>query len=416
MDFRICRLALATMTVAQAVYGQAALAQPVTYDAAIAAAREEQPLVTAGELRVAGAQRAAEAADELPDPQVITGITNIPVNGPVAFELDPQLPTQIVVGLEQNIPNLAKRHARRALAEAQTGVLSAMLDHTRHHAAIGAGEAWVSLWFAQERAALARRGIAELQIWVAPARQPVASGTARPAQTLAIRRALVELRDVLSEIEAQQRAAQAQLARYITIADPTATGTAPSLALDSTRLRATLPHNPEVETASARQRQALAAVEVAEADKRPDFGVDVRYGRRDGHFGDAVSVMGSITLPIFAGRRQQPRIDAAELEAAAALAERDDALRLLQADFEADLALWRSTVERWQRARDELLPLAQQRKDLEIASYAAGRANLIDVIAANTALIELELEILEREAAAVLAATRLRLTYVEHGR
>jgi outer membrane protein TolC len=52
--------------------------------------------------------------------------------------------------------------------------------------------------------------------------------------------------------------------------------------------------------------------------------------------------------------------------------------------------------------------------DLEMASYEAGRATLLDVIAARTALIELELEILERESAAALAATTLRLTYVEH--
>ena len=124
--------------------------------------------------------------------------------------------------------------------------------------------------------------------------------------------------------------------------------------------------------------------------------------------------MGSITLPLFVGRRQQPRIDAAVAEAAAARSERDDQLRALEAQFASDLARWRSAVTQWERAREELLPLARQRVDLETASYEAGRAGLLDVIAARTALIETELEIVEREAAAVLAATRLQLTYVEH--
>src|SRR3546814_6430391 len=48
-------------------------------------------------------------------------------------------------------------------------------------------------------------------------------------------------------------------------------------------------------------------------------------GRRNPDFGNVVSVMGSVTLPIFAGRRQEPRIAAAEAQAAAALAERADA-------------------------------------------------------------------------------------------
>ena len=70
-------------------------------------------------------------------------------------------------------------------------------------------------------------------------------------------------------------------------------------------------------------------------------------------------------------------------------------------------------MRQWRRARDELLPLARDRVDLETASFAAGRADLVDVIAAKSALALLELEILEREQAAVQAAVELQLTYGE---
>ena len=123
--------------------------------------------------------------------------------------------------------------------------------------------------------------------------------------------------------------------------------------------------------------------------------------------------MGSITLPIFAGRRQNPRIAAAEPEAIAAQAIQLDRLRELQAQFEADLAAWRSAYRQWQRATEELLPLAQSRADLERASFAANRAELLDVIEAIKALALLQIEILEREEATVEAATTLRLTYTE---
>ncbi|MGB3740337.1 MAG: TolC family protein, partial [Pontixanthobacter sp.] len=149
------------------------------------------------------------------------------------------------------------------------------------------------------------------------------------------------------------------------------------------------------------------------AGKRPDFGVSVTYGRRNPDFGDTVSVMGSITLPIFTDRRQNPRIAAAESEATAISAEREDRRRALIAEFEADLAKWRSAVRQWERARAQLLPLARNRADLEIASFAAGRADLVDVIAAKSALALLELEILDREQNAVGAAVTLRLTYGE---
>src|SRR3546814_6384736 len=105
-----------------------------------------------------------------------------------------------------------------------------------------------------------------------------------------------------------------------------------------------LQSNPGYILADRADQRARAAIDLARTDKRPDFGVNVSLGRRNPDFGNVVSVMGSVTLPIFAGRRQEPRIAAAEAQAAAALAERADALRELEAQFEADLAAWRSAA------------------------------------------------------------------------
>lgn len=409
MNWRIVWVPFLALLVAQAAH-----AQTVSFDEAIEIARSEPPIVAARALQVDARERRAQAAAQLPDPRFSAGLVNLPVTGPVAFEPDRQLPTQLALGIQQDIPNLAKRHADRSIADAETGIARAALAHARHDAVIGAGEAWVALWYAQQRMALTRDGLGQLRDFVAPARSAVASGSARPAQSLEIRRALVAMEDVLTVIEAEQEIAQAALARYVPEQSAQAIGPAPAMQVDVEQLRATLAHNPQIALADARSRRAEALVDRAQADRRPDFGVSVNYGRRDDQFGDAVSVLGSVTLPLFTGQRQQPRIDAAGTEAAAVQAERDDQLRALEAQFLTDLARWRSAVTQWERAQGELLPLARQRADLETASYEAGRSGLLDVIAARTALIEIELEILEREAAVVHAATRLRLTYVEH--
>jgi cobalt-zinc-cadmium efflux system outer membrane protein len=67
--------------------------------------------------------------------------------------------------------------------------------------------------------------------------------------------------------------------------------------------------------------------------------------------------------------------------------------------------------EQWVRARDTLLPLARQEAELETASYAAGRAGLLDVIEAEASLARTELDTLDREAALVRDEARLALTY-----
>lgn len=408
MYWRICGLSLAAMIAAQA-----AQAQPVGYEEALQAARAEQPLLEAGALRVEGRRDAAEAADELPDPRVRAGIMNLPVSGPAAFDPGRQLPTQMAVGIEQEFPNLARRRARFGVAGAEIRLAEARLNLTERTLLADAGLAWVSLHFAQRRFDRARDALADLRQLVPVANSAVAAGSARPAESLAIRRELLGIEDAITAIEADRETAQARLSRYIAADGPVAQGPSPSADVDARRLRFELDTNPELLLADAAHERAEAGIRLARSEKRPDFGVSVTYGRRDPDFGDVVSVMGSITLPIFTDRRQNPRIAAAEADAAAALAERDDRLRVITAQFEADLAAWRSASRQWERARDQLLPLARDRAQLETASFAAGRAELIDVIVAKSALALLELEILEREQAAVEAASMLRLTYGE---
>lgn len=396
------------------IWAPAAVAQPVSYDEALRAAVREQPAVQAREAELRAREQTASAAGQLPDPKLTAGLTNLPVTGSDALDPTAEMMTMLQVGVEQDIPNLAKRHARVGAAEADIRYAHAEVAHAEHMVQLAAGQAWISLAYAQQRLALATLTQNELRELVPLSRGAVAAGSARPAESLEIRRALLDIDDARTAIEAEREAAQARLARYVPVQDPVAEGAMPSADADPERLRATLELNPEIVLADVAVNQAEAATRVAEAEKRPDFGVSVSYGKRAPRFGDMASVMGSITLPLWAGHRQEPRIRAAEAETTAAEAEREDKLRELEVQFEADLAAWRSAAEQWRRARDELLPLARERAKLEMASYAAGRAELTDLVAAKSALALLQLDILKREQSTVEAAAKLNLTYREH--
>ncbi len=161
----------------------------------------------------------------------------------------------------------------------------------------------------------------------------------------------------------------------------------------------------------ARARQSEAGIGVARADKRPDWSFDLSYQRRYPRYGDMVSVGITVDLPLFPRRRQDPLIAASTATAGAARADQEDLRRALVADLEAGLADHAMHHEQWLRARDELLPLARQRAELEIASYSAGRATLIDVIAAQTLFADAALLALDREALVARDGARLVLTY-----
>ena len=405
---RICWTALPVLL----AIAPASHAQSVGYEETLEAAISGQPQVRTSELRLDARREIAEAADELPDPQLRGGICNLPVTGPDI--LDPTMMTMVEIGIEQDFPNLAERRARAGIASADIDFASAQLAHARHMARLGAGRAWISLAYAQRADLVVGEALDEIERLVPLARSSVAAGTARPGESLEIRRAVLEVEDARTRVAAEREAAQARLARFIGAENAVASGEIPPVDIQAERLRATLEYNPEIILAAAQVRQAEAAIDLARSDLRPDFSVGVSYGVRKRQYGDLFSVMGTVTLPLFSKKRQEPRIAAARSEAAAAREAQLDELRALEAQFEADLAAWRSAYRQWQRATEELLPLAESRAELERASFAAGRAELLDVIEAIKALALLRIDILEREEATVEAAANLRLTYREH--
>jgi cobalt-zinc-cadmium efflux system outer membrane protein len=158
-------------------------------------------------------------------------------------------------------------------------------------------------------------------------------------------------------------------------------------------------------------RQADADVALARAGKRPDWGWELAYQHRDPMWGDMVSLGATVSLPVFAGKRQDSMIAAKTQTASRVRIEREAARRTLSAQLEADLADHRMHHDRLMRAQSTLVPLAERKADLETASYAAGNAGLADVLQAQLALAEAQVDALSREADVVRDAVRIDLTY-----
>src|SRR3546814_1005604 len=86
----------------------------------------------------------------------------------------------------------------------------------------------------------------------------VASGAARPAQTLDVRQAIAALEDKRSETAADSARARSTLARWTGDANPEVTGTLPDFAINPTALREAVGQHPDLNAAIARTRQAEA--------------------------------------------------------------------------------------------------------------------------------------------------------------
>jgi cobalt-zinc-cadmium efflux system outer membrane protein len=386
-------------------------AAPLTFDAALQCARADAPSLKAKTLGADAARSSRGAAGALPDPTLAVGIDSFPISGPLAFEPGRDDFTWGRVGVSQEIPNLAKRHAAQARADTDIAAADAGAAVEARTVEVNTALAWINLAYAEKRLAALDDVLGRLQQIVRTSSGSVASGSARPAQTLAGQQAIAAMQDRRSEIESALVRARAILTRWTGDPNPEIAGAIPDFPVDAATLRATLDRHPTLLMADAQTAQADADTRVATADRRPDFGVNVAYQHRDPRFGDYMSAGVTIGLPMFTRHRQDSQISAREADAARARAEQEGVRRALVSELDSDIADHVMHHDQWMRARDTLQPLAEQRVKLETASYAAGRANLADIADAHAALADAVLTTLDREALVAADGARLVLTY-----
>ena len=410
---RICRkiAPLGLAVVAMLAWVSPAKAEPLTFDGALARARAKAPSIEAERLGIDASRAARRGTGGLPDPKLFVGVDSFPISGPLAFKPSRDDFTWVRVGISQDIPNLSKRQAQRTRANAEIAVAEAEWVREGRTVEIETAVAWITLAYAQKRLAAVDAARAGLNGLVHLTPSAVASGNARPAQTLAGKQALAQLDDRRDELAAAVERARADLRRWTGDETPNVAGPVPDFVVDGGALRAAIDANPLLAPASARIARAGIDVRLAEAERRPDFGVEAYYQHRDPRFGDYVSAGVTIGLPFFTRGRQTAVIAGRQAEVMKVNAERDAARRALATSLEAGLADHTMHHDQWIRSRRTLEPLARDRVDLETASYGAGRASLVDVVDARIALVEAMLLTLDREALVEIDGARLTLTY-----
>lgn len=386
-------------------------AGPLSYSQTLTRALASAPGLEAANLQAQAARAAAPAAGALPDPKLNFAVEGFPVSGPHAGRPSQDDFSDVRVGIAQDVPNAGRRRAAIAGARAEISQADAERSAELRKVKVGAALAWIDLAYAQRRLAALDEVLKALApLWDA---QPsaVAAGRARPGQALAPVQMRASFEDQRSELAAALSRARAELTRWTGEPTPAAMGDPPHYSIDEGGLHAALDQHPTILASRSTVQRAEAEVDAARAAKRPDWSWEVAYQRRDPMFGDMVMAGVTVSLPIFAGRRQEPLIAARRAEASKAVAEREDARRMLTAQLDGDLADHVMHHEQWQRTLSTVLPAAQQRADLETQSYAAGRATLTDVLDAMTALAEAKLTALEREAMVMRDGARIVLTY-----
>jgi outer membrane protein, heavy metal efflux system len=389
-----------------------AAAEPLTFDAALELATRSSPDIAAQTASVEAAQSASIAAGRLPDPKLTFGVENLPVTGEDRGSLTRDFMTMRKVGLMQDVPNGGKRESRataaaadteRARAERRVRILTVRRDTAL---------AWLARYYLERRGALFDELDRENQLFAQSVQAQFAGGRGMPADVVAPKQEAAEIADRRDELASEIAKAKATLRRWTGAAgDEPLAGDPPALALDTEHLRGHIHEHPELAVFVPMTEMAQAEVHEAEAARRPDWGVELSYGRRGSAFSDMVSLQFTLDLPLFARTRQDPQIAAKRQELNRVESQRDAMLRDHTEELDAELAEYEMTARQLARLREAHLPLARQKVAYQFASYRAGKADLTAVLNARRELIDERLKDIELDGKRAATVAKLYFFY-----
>ncbi|MBX3624158.1 MAG: TolC family protein [Rhizobacter sp.] len=383
---------------------------PLSLPQALSLAEQHAPMLKARQASAEGALHSRMAAGQLPDPKLAVGVENYPISGMDRFSWNRESMTMRRVGVMQEVPNAARRAAQREGAQARVERERALLESERLAVRREASLAWLAQHYAERKLKAFAVFEHENRLLRDTLAARIAGGKAMPAEALMARQEALALADRRDELQAIVEQARAGLERWTGAASEETEATPPTLAVDGATLLPRLERHAELLASTPMLAMARAEVAEAQASRRGDWGWELAYGNRNRAYGDLLSFQLTFDLPVSPSTRQEPQVIARQKELSRLEAERDEALKRLGADVQAQLAELRRLERAVERQKTAALPLAAERVQLTLASYEAGRADLASVLVARKDAAEAQFRALDLEAQ--LMSQRARLAHL----
>ncbi len=397
-----------------AAFGLPGAAAGLTFDDALSLAQQHAPSLRAEASRLQAARSEAVAAGELPDPKLLLGLQNLPIEGAERWSLDEDGMTMRMVGLMQEVPNRDKRKARSDVAQASVERAAASREVETLRVRLATAQAWIATHAVERKIRLFDQLFEENRLLAEAIRARIAGGRGQLTDSVAAKQQAALLADRQDELEQQRRQARAALVRWVgSDGNQPLLGEPPRWAIAPEQLAQRVGQHPQLTAYAPLTQVAQARIREATAEKQVDWSWEVSYLKRGREYGDMVNLQFSFDLPVFQRSRQNPRIAARYAELEQLEAEREAMTREFVEQLDVELA----ELDRLQRALERnaevLLPLGEEKVELAMAGYRAGTSELEAVLTARNELIETRLEHIDLQGLVAIAAARLHLAYGE---
>ncbi|MCV9877976.1 TolC family protein [Brenneria izbisi] len=388
----------------------ASFAADLDLDQALLAAERYSAELSANQHQINALQNMADSATQLPDPQLRFGIENLPLGGSNGSRLTREEMTMQRIGVMQTYVSSSKRESKAQTFRVEAASLRSNSESLRARLQRETAQAWLELALSQKSLQELKLLVAESQRQIVLQKASVAAGS-EASSVLDARLTLTAMQDRLADAERDVRIARARITRLTGLSDVNVRGELPRferLPASQEELKNNLHQHPEMQQAQHEAELAKARSAQSAVAAIPDVGVEVYYAKRGNDYDDMAGVMVTVDLPLFKSKRQDKdyAADVARTQEA-----RDNVLlaaREHQVQLDTLIAQYQAAQSRWQRQKQDVLPLQQQRSKLIQAQYQSGSSDLAAVLEARRALLESNIAAQDaaREMAQIWAAIR----------
>jgi hypothetical protein len=308
----------------------------------------------------------AVAARQLPDPVLKVGVDNLPVSGSDRYSLTSDFMTMRRVGVMQEFTRADKRELRASRFEREAEKTLAEKEMTAAAIERDTALAWLDRYYAEAMAAVIAEQGAQARLEMLAAEGAYRAGRGSQADLFVARSALVMFDDRASEFQRRIRNATTMLARWIGAAADMPLAGQPvteSIRLDPAMLDTQLAHHPHIAVLTKQEEIAQNDAQLAQANKKSDWSVEVAYQQRGPAYSNMISVGVSIPLQWDQKKRQDRELSAKLAVVEQARAERDETMREQLAEVRTMINEWENDRAAAYRGNAHFLPRRQGKPD-----------------------------------------------------
>lgn len=362
-------------------------------------ALRNNPEILAARAKAQAAREKVPQAGALEDPMLGVGVTNLPTN--FSFEDDDM--TQKEVSVTQKLPFPGKRGLAQATTEKEAAATEIEIAEARTRVSRDVKTAYYELSHVYRAMEVTRRNQQTVGGLVRIAEARYALGTGMQQELIAAQLEISRMLDELLMLDQNRLATEARLEGLLNREVTGSLGRPAAMRFNRVRLDARRLQQAAVESNPGlmRMRKMIEArrkgVESAERDAFPDFELRFSYGQRDdGPDGenrkDMVSGMVGVTIPIFYGSRQGPKI----AEARAELHSTEARYTAMRNEVAAMVAGMAAMVQRLERQVDlyesGILPQARLQTQSALSAYTVNRTEFAALLESHIRLHRYELD------------------------